>query len=254
VEPGSKAPDGSAINAGSVCMGRYVGFGQNTSSVWCRQDSCFAVRHARNENTAAPVGYYAGKNGPDRYQQARGLASQAIAKKDWRMTAGVSSIRVMLDDTLERTISWHPANTSALDALDDWKEGTMDSLLPHPVWSDSLVLKIEGGRDSSDLYLASGKTAQAWLGKDTDVSLLLGFKASVPDSQVTLDAECARKLITGGRCAHIVPKGTRRIKAIVRAYARDGSLGPAKACLDGRFELNSEWVETRTHPKSTGNP
>lgn len=130
----------------------------------------------------------------------------------------------------------------------------MDSLLSHPVWSDSLVLKFEGGRDSSVLYLASGKTAQAWLGKDPNVSLLLGFKESDPDSQVTLDAECARKLITGGRCAYIVPKGTRRIKAVVRAYARDGFLGPAKACLDGRFELNSEWVETRAHPKDTGNP
>ncbi|MDB5051351.1 MAG: hypothetical protein JWO30_4422 [Fibrobacteres bacterium] len=227
---------------GSLCIGRYVGFGQNTSSLWCRQDSCFAVRHARNQVAAALVGYYAGAIAPEGYVRARGLASKVVAKKDWKMMAGSPSIRIVLDDTLQRTVSSHPDNTDPLEALEDWKDAMLDTLESHPLWTDSLALQANKGRDSAALRLTSGKSREAWLGNSPDIKVLFGSKDAQADSQVTVAAACAKNLFSGGRCLVALPKGTRWVKAIVRGSPQDGTLGAGKTCLEGRFELASEWV------------
>jgi hypothetical protein len=242
---GTRAPK---PDSGSLCLGYYVGFGQNTSSLLCREDSCFAVRHAGSEASPASVGYYAGAPGPGSYGMARDLAARAMAHGDWKMRAGAPAFRIALDDTLQRTISWLPENVKALQGLADWKEATMAALRSRPIWSDSLGLEADWKKDSVAVFLTSGRPATEWLGKSPDLLLLFGTKASRPDSQRTVGAECSRRLLSGDRCLQPIPKGTRWVKAIVRGAAQATLLGAGKACLDGRFELASGRVESARKP------
>jgi hypothetical protein len=233
---------------GSLCVGYYVGFGQNTSTVLCRQDSCFSIRHAGNDAYAAHVGYYAGPSDPGSLAKARDAAARAFAKADWMMRAGAPSVRIVLNDTLQKTLSWLPENMEGLRGLKDWSDKTSADLKSHPVWTDSLGLEADWKKDTLAVFLASGKPASDWLGKSPELQLLFGFKGAHRDSQVTVGAECSRKLLSGGRCQQPIPKGTRWVKAIVQGAAETRLMGAGKACLDGRFELASEPIEFARKP------
>ena len=243
----------------NLCLSTTVGFGQKTSALWCRSDSCFLVRFARANPSPLRVGFYG--MAVDSLSRAEGdkLASAMSSRKNWVRQQAASVLTLKYGDSSTLSVPRHPLNAKGLRPMEAWERKREEELSGHPFWSDSLIIyRPESAADEVAIRLASnpgsGSGAVTWMVPAGVSRILMSSHQVGPsgglgmswDSHDSLPSACLAQVLSGKTCLYKVPRTMRTLQVILKAGTPATRTSPApNSCLEGQFELVSERLDWR---------
>jgi hypothetical protein len=250
-----KSESKNSVPKKSICLSTTVGFGQKTSSLWCRVDSCFLMQFARSNPAPLRNGLFG--IALDSLSRAEGdtLATVMLRRKDWVFKQASSVTTLHYGDSSTLSIPRHPFNSRNLDGIETWGS-KLDSLMTsqpgHPLWSDSLIVYRTGPTvDEVAIRLASKSNLVTRM-VPSGVSRILissgppsqtGPMGMSWDSQDSLPQACLMQVLSGQTCLQKVPRSTRILQVVLKAGTPPPSSQVHNTCLEGQFELVSEILD-----------
>jgi hypothetical protein len=209
------------------------------------------MRFAQGHVGPSSAGFFGMPVDKTRRAEGDSLADNALNVKAWPAHNAGSSLSVSLGNSPTLNVPRHPLNRKKMAGLEVWSRKMKFDLESHPIWRDSLTLRRSGpGSDTVLISLSSKASVASWMGRETKGKVLFSSATKVEggarptsDSQDTLSRSCMALVLSGETCSFLVPKNASRAQAILNTATPKSSAKIPNACLEGRFELVSEWSD-----------